>query len=423
MIFSGGKLRRTIASNTTSQLIGRAASTIAGVAISFYLASTLGSEGYGDFIKITTVISLFYLFADFGLNAVYIQQKQKVSHAWQHLLGARLSIALLLMIILVCITYILPGTPSDGYTPTVKWLIRIFSPLIIAHAIVTSANAYFQQSLSYHKSALSQFIASTPIILCILTLYALHISASLVIGLLLVTSMVSLHALSSLLFIHRDGQRVTPIFSARANTQLLVSAVPLAITLATNMLFVRADSFILAVTRSTQDVGLYGLAYKLFELALIVPTFFMNSVYPVLVSASNDGHFTRPLIRIALKALMLLLLLSIATTILYLVFAPFVILVKSDFAGSVGPLRILSIGIPLFYASSLTMWLLITLKMKRQLMYIYATALVVNVVLNFIFIPAHGIYAAAWTTNVSEFVVFALSSLALLHRLRYKNDQ
>ncbi len=40
---------------------------------------------------------------------------------------------------------------------------------------------------------------------------------------------------------------------------------------------------------NTESVAIYGLAFKIFEVALVLPTFFMNSAYPVLVRHMQEG--------------------------------------------------------------------------------------------------------------------------------------
>src|SRR5207244_1517417 len=68
---------------------------------------------------------------------------------------------------------------------------------------------------------------------------------------------------------------------------LLLPSLPLGITLLFNLVYFRADSIILTLTRPTAEVGIYGLAYKVFEIVLVFPTFFMNAVYPLLLEKQN----------------------------------------------------------------------------------------------------------------------------------------
>jgi O-antigen/teichoic acid export membrane protein len=47
-------MKKIVAINTVSQLIGKAVSAAAAFIVTFLIARQLGAAGYGDFVKITT---------------------------------------------------------------------------------------------------------------------------------------------------------------------------------------------------------------------------------------------------------------------------------------------------------------------------------------------------------------------------------
>ena len=89
--------------------------------------------------------------------------------------------------------------------------------------------------------------------------------------------------------------------------------------------------------------------------------------------------------------------------------APLISLVKTDFAASVGALRILALGLPFFFVTAATMWGLITLKKQNILAGIYGISMLINIIGNIILIPTYGFTAAAWMTVVGEGLVLLLS--------------
>src|SRR3989344_5916433 len=181
-------------------------------------------------------------------------------------------------------------------------------------------------------------------------------------------------------------------------------------------LFFRADSFILTLTRTTAEVGVYGLAYKVFEVALVLPTFFMNAVYPLLLKQQN---FQFPIPNFQFKRTMrhsfwFLLGTSFVAVVVLWFAAPLLTMIKSDFSASIPALRVLSLGLPFFFLTSLTMWTLIALKKQWALAGIYGLSMVINIALNLWLIPVYGYMAAAWITVLSEGVVLLLSGIFLL---------
>ena len=96
-----------IAANTVAQLLGKLIGAGTSFVVAFLLARRLGAEGYGDFTKITTYVAPFFLLADFGLNAIFLQKKDSASQ-WPQLLGLRVAGASVLVFLAVAILAFLP---------------------------------------------------------------------------------------------------------------------------------------------------------------------------------------------------------------------------------------------------------------------------------------------------------------------------
>jgi O-antigen/teichoic acid export membrane protein len=200
--------------------------------------------------------------------------------------------------------------------------------------------------------------------------------------------------------------------------KLLVPAIPLGITLIFNLVYFRADSVVITLTRPTAEVGIYGLAYKVFEVILVFPTFFMNAVYPLMVS-ETVGKSNGRLKKIFMSSFLFLLATSVVAVLVLWFAAPLLSLIKSDFTPSVGALRVLSLGLPFFFVTSTTMWALIALKKQKALAGIYGVSMIVNIVGNILLVPQYGFMAAAWLTVACEGLVLVLSGLILVQSLSY----
>jgi len=194
--------------------------------------------------------------------------------------------------------------------------------------------------------------------------------------------------------------------------KMLSIAFPLGLTLLCNVVYFHADSILLTFFRSTSEVGVYGFAYKIFELPLSIPTFFMNAVFPLLLISRKSDN-TPAFLRQVRQSAVLLFLLALVLVVLGYLTAPFISLVNADFLKSVLPLRILLLSLPVFFLTSLTMWVLIALKKRSQLFIIYFVSMVVNIGSNMLLIPKYGYMASAWITVVSEILVLMLSLLII----------
>lgn len=389
--------------NTSAQIVGRVVSAGTTFLVSLVLARAFGAEGYGDFAKVTTYVALFYLLADFGMNAIYVQR----GTSWGELLGVRVVGSVMLMFLAMAILVFLPQGVGQGYTAAVRLGIIFFLPSIVFQAIITTNNAEFQRRLRYDLATVAVVAGSIVTIAAVWILVGIGVIGA--IGGIGAGAFIT--AATALLFVKKLGNSLQLAITRSSLLFYFTRSFPLGMTLVFNLIYFRADHLILTLSRSTAEVGLYGLAYKVFEFPLAIPTFFMNSVYPIMLVRQNDmKHLLK-------KSCTVLGLTSIVVSLALWVAAPLLSLVRPEFGHSVAALRVLSLGLPLFFLTSLFMWTLIALKKQALLVAIYGSSMLVNVFLNARFVPTHGFIAAAWITVISEAMVLLFSGAALWKKL------
>jgi len=398
--------RKAIAFNTVSQIAGKIVTSTTTFVISILIARSLGAAGYGDFTKITTFVAFFYLFADFGLNAAYLELSEDKA-AQNILLTIRTLLGLLLVFLCISILSFLPGTSTQGYTPLVKFGIILYSVSILLQSLVTTANAFFQKNLRYDFASYALTAGSLITLIAVFSFTYLPFSGVLpTIAALLLGSLVT--TIVSLFFAKKLMPSLTFSFDTTLAKKMITIALPLGLTLLSNVVYFHADSIILTITKSTADVGIYGFAYKLFEFPLVVPTFFMNAVFPLLLMSRKNNDMSA-FFRQAKQSALILFSLSFIVVVCGYVLSPFISLIKSDFQASILPLRILLLSLPIFYLTSVTMWVLIALKKRIQMLSIYSISMAINILSNIFFIPRYGYMASAWITVASETLVLFLS--------------
>ncbi len=396
--------------NTFVQFFNRLVLAGSAFLVSLLIAFFFGARGFGEYTKATTFIALFYLLVDFGLNAYVLGQITDKPHQEpkivNQLLGLRLTIGLLSVLLVSLITFFLPYNPltNEGFTPAAKGAIIVLSLLIVYQAFLTTANVIFQKHLRYDLSTLANLIGSLVTVLTVFLLLLLKQSLPVVLLGYSVGSVVSAFILWFL--VRRLSFSFTPLFSLTDWLKLISYSLPLGLTLIFNLVYFRADVFILTLYRTTAEVGTYGLAYKFFEFPLTLPTFFANSLYPILLVRKKSRLVFKNTV---LKASIFLLFLSFLTLGFFYFFAPFLTLIRQDFEPSVAILRLLCFSLPVFFLSSLFMWILITFGKTKKLLLIYLIGMLINIGLNLIFIPQFGPTAAALITLVSESLIMLAS--------------
>src|ERR1035437_9182478 len=102
---------KLIAQNTLYQILARSATSFIGFLITLIIASKFGVLGYGDFIKITSYVALFYLAIDFGLNAFFLQYENA---KFKNLFYLRILISIGIFLFLNILAFMLPYNSMSG---------------------------------------------------------------------------------------------------------------------------------------------------------------------------------------------------------------------------------------------------------------------------------------------------------------------
>lgn len=400
---------KKVATNTAAQLAIKFLTSGATLAVTLLISYFLGFREFGSFTKIITFVSFFYLIVDFGINAIFIKKVKETEKEFFNLLTLRLIFAFFLFLLLILLSNLLPynTTTNSGFSSSEKLGIIIFGLTIFSQAIYLSLTSLVQKNLVYKKIVAPNVIAS--LILVILVVYGVSIKN---LNLILLSYFVSSMVLCLLLFrdLKKNLKLEIKLFQfSRFSENMLTSSFPLALVLFLNLIYSKADIFILSLSKASVDVGIYGLSYRFFEFFIALPTFFSNSVYPILLENESTQKF-KTLIK---KYLGVLVTLSLVLAITVFFLAPLLSLIKPDYSFSVAPLKILSLSLPFFFVTSLLQWLFIIRNRIKTLIVIYASAMLANIFLNIVFIPLYSYMASSVITVVSEGLVLLLMLSAL----------
>jgi O-antigen/teichoic acid export membrane protein len=397
---------KLIAKNTLYQITARSVTSFIGFLITLIIARKFGVLGYGDFTKITSYVALFYLVIDFGLNAFFLQYENA---KFKNLFYLRMLISLGIFLLLNILAFFLPYNAAlgTGFSAVERFGIFIFSFGIFAQSIILSASAIFQKTVNYYFYMLGTVLGSVVNLIVILIFAYLNFSIMYILFGFVFSSFIGAFAL---LFFAKE--KIFPFSLGREFTsKIIMASWPLGLMLIFNLVYFRADMFLLSILKTTQDVGIYGLSYKFFDFLIALPLFLSNAVYPFLIKAKEDKKLFFDLTN---KYFLVFLLSSFVVIIPFWFISPLFTLIKSDFANSMLPFRILLLSLPFFFTTSFLQWTLITLGKQKYLMVVYFFSTLLNIVLNVVFIPQFSYVACATITVFSEGIVFVFLLAQLL---------
>ena len=388
-----------IAKNTLYQVLARLVSSGTSFLIVIMIARHFGVLGYGDFAKITAFVSLFYLIIDFGFNAIFLQREDNKIR-FRDLLYPRIIFAGLIAVGVNLLAAFLPYNSllQTGYSPVVRLGIAIFSLTFFSESIMYTCLAVFQRELKYELFFFSEIVGG---IVALGTVGLLLVSNASLLTLLYAYVLGGIIQCITALFLTKEA--LFPIrFDTKFFMQLTRETLPVGFMIFFNLLYFRLDLFLLAIMKPTHDVAVYDLAYKFFDFLIALPLFLSNSLYPSLLDHQKNNRMTRQMVK---RFILLFFTLSIPVVAGVWIISPFIQIIKPEFLAAALPLRILAASLPVFFATSILQWVLIAQKQQKKLMVVYLFASLINVVLNFYFIPHYSYIGSAVITGVSELLV------------------
>ena len=357
------------------------------------LARHLGDDAYGRYTTLIAYSALVSVIADLGLSPLYTREaaRQPAALPWYlaTLLSGKVVLALAASLILALALamaglggLIIPGSALLVLTTYANLLRNTFYALgrLEFEAIAILAEIAIQAGLilvgARTGKGVSYFVWA----------YAASFGFTCVYCLIVIS-------------VFRLG-RISLGFDSALLWRWLRLAFPFALGAFLTNLYFRADVPILQHFRHFNEVGWYQFAYKPFESLQFVPLAIQAVVYPLL-----GVYFREARDRLGLayaRFFKILVVLGWPLTVGTFVLAGPVGRLFQLYAESIPSLRILALAIVFLFANSAFTAMLYAV--DRQDLFAWATgiAVVVNVGLNFAFIPRYGYLAASAVTVVTE---------------------
>ncbi|MBU2592470.1 MAG: flippase [Patescibacteria group bacterium] len=392
---------KKIIANSGIQLIGKAIGLVTSLLITALITRKLGPSNYGLYVFLFAFINLMVSFGNWGTQIIGVRELAK-SKDKGGVFGSLFSLRLILACLITFLSLVIVG--SFKIFSDLRLISLISLPLIVAIIVESSFEVVF---LSFVKMGIKAKISVFSSLLFLLLTY-LFLKTNL--GLLspilgwygskIFSILLSFFAFKKLIpGKHRVDKKVVG--------HLIRESLPVGALLILFSVYDQAiDSLVIKNYLGPAQVGLYGLAYKIYG-NLVLPAYFLsNSIFPIL-SKNPEKDFTK-LLKIGLSLSCLTVLFLIPAV--FFLGKPAVLLIAGrDFAGSAVILRILVPALLFSYLNHLFGFSLIALNRQTDSLKIGLLALFWNLILNLYFIPRTGIIAAAWITVSTEALVTILS--------------
>ncbi|MBI2099542.1 flippase [Candidatus Uhrbacteria bacterium] len=389
---------RKIAYNTGVQAIGKAGSIVLGLITIGFITRSIGTAGFGAFTTVTAFLQFFGIAVDLGLTITLASLFGNPNTDRKKILGTALGFRLVSGLLFFGAAPIV--ALFFPYSGEIKIGIAIAALAFLATAFTQMLSALFQANLRMDKIAIAEIASRAALLLGVIISAYLH-GGLLGIFIALVAANV-LNALLALLF----ANSFTPVrfsFDTREWMELLRRSWPVAVSIALNLVYLRADVLVLSLSRTVEEVGLYGAAYRVVDVLTAFPVLFMGLILPLLSGAWATGDkekFAR-LYQKSFYALVILALPLVAGT-LALGDKVMSILAGEEFASSGSILRVLILAVFFLFIGALPLHTVVAIEKQKRILWAFAASAVLSLALYALLIPRYGVFAAAGITLFSE---------------------
>ncbi len=414
-----------IAKNTIFQLIGKIVSMTITMLIVMVITRSYGRDGFGAFSIMQAWPALFFVIVDFGLNAIAVRELTKDGTKYIEYLNTIVTLRSVFSLFIIIILSV-----SLVFFPYSFWLksgIFFTLFLILTQALYTTTNIVFQIKHRYDLSTVGYL--SGYIVIFLLALIFTYTKADII----FISTGYVLGGVVTYL-INRKLCKVLGVdigygINYESARYLIKESMPLGLMFIFSQINFKADSILLSVLNlprkynldNVNSVAVYTLPYKIFEVALVVPTFFMNSVFPVMVNKMNSGK--KELKRIFYSSLGIMASLAVLISGAGILLSKIIINILGgvDFVYSVTILKILLAGLIIYFLTQPISWLIVTLGFQKYLPFIYFISAVFNFTANVILIPRYSFFASSIITHASELLILLLLIYYAKKAWRLKN--
>ncbi len=387
---------------------GNFAVILLGLVIFGILTRHLEPTGFGFYRSVVTYLALFGIFADLGTYSLCLREMSKAGADREAVLGNALTVRVSLALAVLGIGCVL--SPMFSLDSTVVKGILIGMAGWAAYLVAEVLRAVFQLYLKQTMATVAEIAGSLVNCLLVVALASIGAGTLAMIGAMTVghlTILVLMWWFASRLIVLR------PRCDWSAIRTSLSAGWPIGGSAIITMLILRGDSLILMMLKPPEDVGMYGVAAKIFEILAALSWLFAGFVMPLLSQHAEQKkqfeEFFNNSFESAMHGAMLLLC-------ILLLFADQLIVVAagSDYLPGSSALRVLALAIVMVYAITIVRFALMALGLQRHMLRADAFGLAVAIPSYLILIPTLSYLGAA----LGSVLAYAATLTVALNQLR-----
>jgi len=381
---------------------------VIGVVVIGMLTRYLGQGGFGQYTTIMAFLQFFGVVVDLGLYVILVKKISEANADEEKLVSNIFTLRLVSAIIFLGLAPV--GVWFFPYPDIVRWGVLITSFSFLGITLNQALAGVFQKHLRMDKVVIAEVVGR--LMLIGITYYVIRAE----LGLLWIMGSVVAGSLVNFIvtyILSRSLVRFRLRFNWPVWKDVIKDSWPIALSIAFNLVYFKADTIILSLYYNADTVGIYGAAYKVLEVFNTLPAMFAGLVLPLLAAAwaSLDRERFKRVLQKAFDA-MILIAVPLAIGTLFLA-RPVMDLVAPDFIDSARVLQILIFAASIIFIGNLFGNTVVAINKQKTMMWLYLLVAVVSLIGYLILIPRYSYFGAAGMTVASELLITISAALVV----------
>jgi O-antigen/teichoic acid export membrane protein len=399
-------LASKIAKNTLFQAFGKIFSSLCSLAAIALMTRYLGPGLFGEYSTSIAFLQIFGILVDLGLTLVTVQmiseKNANIKKTLDNIFTFRILSAFGFMALAPLAVIFFP------YPEIVKTGVLVGAGAFFFNAVNQVLIGLFQKELKMERVAFAE-IANRAIFLA-LTGIAIIFNFNLVAFLVAMAAGNFINFIILFVF----AQKIVKInfdFDFSVWKEIFRRSWPIAAGIALNLIYLRADIFILSLYKSAEDVGFYSASYKIIDFLTAFPYMLLGLVLPVLTLAWSEKN-SEQFKKISQKTLNFLNILALPMVAGGIILAkPLMILFAGqEFAESGNILQILLLALGMIFPATIFTHAIIAIGKQKSMLLGFGASAILTLIGYSVFIPRYSYFGAAWMTVFSEGLILLWSA-------------
>lgn len=379
----------------------------------------LKEEGFGHYSTAFAFTYFFSFLADLGLYSLMTREISRIDNDEREVATDIFSLRLFsitISLLLATLTAIFIPYPSE-----VKISIVLSTLFYFFSSLSQVIMGIFQKYLQIWKAAIAEIVSRLIGVLAVFIVITFNLG---VMGVAFATSFAAFFNFALLFPMARKLIPFSLSFNYQNFKNIFKKTWPIGLSIVFTVIYFKMDTILLSFYQPYEDVGIYNLSYKLFEGLIFFPAMFVGLIMPMLAKYAIHHqerfleYFKKSFHLILITVLPLIIVLFNKSFHIVKFFGPAFSLISLQDAAFVFQILL---GAFFFVAiGSLLSNALIVLEKQKFLLIAYFVGMVINIILNLIFVPQYSYFATGWTTLLTEGLVSLLLFIFLLKDVSWK---